>query len=121
MEKPFDFGAVLKDLRKQKGYTQKRLAEVLNVSETTISKYESNTAVPPFETVRAIAAWFNISVDSLAGNEVPHTISLYGLSEIQIDIVKELVKIYSNKNNLTGTGLSSKEYELLGRIMESFV
>ena len=121
MKTPFDFGAVLKDLRKQKGYTQKRLAEVLNVSETTISKYESNAAVPPFETVRAIAAWFNISVDSLAGNEAPHTISLYGLSETQIDIVKELVKIYNNKNNLNGTGLSSKEYELLGRIMESFV
>lgn len=121
MEKPFDFGVVLKDLRKQKGYTQKRLAEVLNVSETTISKYESNTAVPPFETVCAIAAWFNISIDSLAGNEAPHTISLYGLTESQIEIVKELVKIYNKKNNLTGSGLSSNGYELLGKIIESLV
>lgn len=121
MEKPFDFGAVLKNLRKQKGYTQKRLAEVLNVSETTISKYESNTAVPPFETVRAIAAWFNISIDSLAGNEAPHSIPLYGLTESQIEIVKELVRIYNKRNNLSENRLSVKEYELLGRIMESLV
>lgn len=120
MGNPFDFGAVLKDLRKQKGYTQKRLAEVLNVSETTISKYESNTATPPFETVRAIAAWFNISLDSLSGNEAPHTISLYGLTDSQIEIIKELTKLFNEKNSSTGNALSNKQYELLGRIVESF-
>lgn len=121
MKPPFDFGAVLRDLRKQKGYTQKRLSEVLNVSETTISKYESNTAVPPFETVRAIAAWFNVSLDSLSGNEPPSTISLYGLNESQIAIIKELVKLYNEKNGSTANMFSSKQYELLGRIVESLL
>lgn len=120
METPFDFGAVLKDLRKQKGYTQKRLAEILNVSETTISKYESNTATPPFETVRAIAAWFNISLDSLSGNEAPHTIPLYGLNDNQIEIIEELSKLFNEKNQSTGKTLSKKQYELLGKIVECF-
>lgn len=121
MSTPYDFGAVLRDLRKQKGYTQKRLAEVLNVSETTISKYESNTAVPPFETVRAIAAWFNVSIDSLAGNEEPHKVSLYGLTDVQIAIVKELVQQYNKKNSAVANGLTNKQYELLGRIIESIM
>lgn len=121
MKTPFDFGAVLRELRRQKGYTQKRLAEVLNVSETTISKYESNTAVPPFETVCAIAAWFHVSLDSLAGNEPPHTIALHSLTTEQIEIIEELVKLYNEKNCSAGNRLSGKEYELLGRIVKSLV
>ena len=121
METPFDFGSVLKNIRRQKGYTQKRLAEVLNVSETTISKYESNTAVPPFETVCSIAAWFNVSLDTLAGNEPPHTVSLYGLTDSQTAIIKELVELYNEKNHSVLNSLSSKQYELLGRIVESLV
>ena len=121
MDIPFDFGSVLRTIRIQKGYTQKRLAEILNVSVTTISKYESNTVVPPFETLRAIAKWFNVSLDTLAGNEPPLTVSLYGLSDNQAAIIKELVTMYNEKNCLVLNTLSSKKYELLGRIVESFV
>lgn len=121
MNTPFDFGAALRDLRKQKGYTQKRLAEVLNVSETTISKYESNTAVPPFDTVQAIAAWFNVSLDSLAGRENPHTVPLYGLTDSQAAIIKDLVKLFNEKNISAGKTLSKEQYELLGRIVESLI
>ena len=121
MKTPFDFGAVLRELRRQRGYTQKRLAEVLNLSETTISKYESNTAVPPFETVREIAAWFNVSLDTLAGNEAPRMVALYGLTDGQVDIVKELANLYNEKNSSMGDKLSSKEYELLGKIVASLV
>ena len=119
MKAPFDFGASLRELRKQKGYTQKRLAEVLNLSETTISKYESNTAVPPFETVMAIAAWFNVSIDTLAGNTPPSTVSLYGLTDKQAEIVRELVRAYGEKNGSISGKLSAKDYELVGRIVES--
>ncbi|MCH5211534.1 MAG: helix-turn-helix transcriptional regulator [Oscillospiraceae bacterium] len=120
MNNPFDFGAVLRNLRKQRGYTQKRLAKVLNVSETMISKYESNTAAPTFETVRTIASWFNVSIDSLAGNERPYTVSVSGLTNGQIEIVRELVKLYNEKNNSAVNTLTGKQYELLGRIVESF-
>lgn len=119
MNTPFDFGASLRELRKQKGYTQKRLAEVLNLSETTISKYESNTAVPPFETVRAIAAWFNVSVDTLAGNVQPTTVSLYGLTDKQTEIIRELVRAYGEKNSAMGN--IGKKYELIGKVAESLV
>ncbi len=121
MKIPFDFGASLKELRKQKGYTQKRLAEVLNVSETTISKYESNIAAPPFDTVRAIAAWFNVSIDELAGNEPPLTLSLHGLNDNQAEIVKALVALYNEKNNAPTNIPERTQYELLGRIVESIV
>ena len=119
MQKPFDFGATLKNLRKQRGYTQKRLAAVLDLSETTISKYESNIAVPPFETIRAIAAWFNVSIDVLAGNEPPNTVSLDGLDQQQIETIQALVKSYSAKNHNISS--AQQDYELLGHVADCLI
>lgn len=119
MKEAFDFGANLKKLRKERGYTQHRLSEVLNVSETMISKYESNTATPPFETIQTIAAWFHVSIDSLAGNEPPNTISVSGLTDAQTKIIKELIKVYNEKNSHSMCKFTSENYELLGRILES--
>ena len=121
MKNALDFGNTLKELRKERGYTQKRLAEILNVSETTISKYESNIVVPPFETVRTIAAWFNISIDSLAGNEPPHYVSLYGLNDKQTDIIQKLIELFVEKNTTILNITNDKQYELLGRITESLL
>ena len=118
MKKPFDFGATLRELRKQKGYTQKRLAEALNLSETTISKYENNTAIPPFETVVAIAVWFNVSLDTLAGNIPSNCISLYGLSEQQTEIIKDLVNVYTQTRHPTRKETEIK-YELIVRVVKS--
>ena len=63
----------------------------------------------------------NISIDSLAGNEAPHTIPPYGLTDGNIEIVKEFVRIYNKRNNIAESGLYTKEYELLGRVIANFV
>ena len=88
----YDFGCVLKKLRRERGLTQKQLGSRLNLSEATISKYESNTAAPPFETMRAIAAVLDVSLDLLYGNEPAATLSLRGLSEEQSAIMQDLAE-----------------------------
>ncbi len=121
MKEPFDFGSALRRIRKQKGYTQKRLGEILNLSETTISKYESNTASPPFETLCEIAAWFNVPLDYFSGNSAGDTVAIKGLNKEQREMVTELVTIYAKINESGGKDLSSDQYELLGKIVESFM
>lgn len=121
MKEPFDFGSTLRRIRKQKGYTQKRLGDMLNLSETTISKYESNTASPPFETVFEIAAWFNVPLDYFSGNFAGDTVAIKGLNKGQREIITELVSIYAEKNESGRKKLSQNQYDLLGKIVESFV
>ena len=56
----YDLGALIRSLRKERKITQKKLGEMLDVTEGTISKYEANTMTPPFETLRSIASIFNV-------------------------------------------------------------
>ena len=57
----------LKELREQRRLNQEGLARELNVSQSTISAYEVGDRVPDLETLIAIANFFHVSLDYLAG------------------------------------------------------
>lgn len=70
-----EFNEKLQTLRKQKGLTQEKLAEVLFVSRTAISKWESGRGVPNIESLKAISKYFSISIDDLLSGEELLTIA----------------------------------------------
>ena len=66
-----EFNEKLQELRKQKNLTQEELAEVLFVSRTAVSKWESGRGYPNIESLKLIAKYFNITIDELlSGNEL---------------------------------------------------
>ena len=114
----FDLGANLKSLRKSKGWTQKRLAELLDISEASISKYESNIASPPIETLRAYAQLFKVSLDELLGNQGSAQMSLHGLTDAQIGVLQQLADTF-RKSSLSSAELSQTDpYSVIGKIAE---
>jgi len=70
-----DFGKKLQELRKQKGLTQEELAEAIFVSRTAVSKWESGRGYPSLESLKAIAKFFSVTVDSLLSGEQILTIA----------------------------------------------
>lgn len=62
-------GAFIAALRKEKGYTQSNLAELLNVSNRTVSKWENGDGFPDITILPDIAAVFEITVDELLSGE----------------------------------------------------
>ena len=64
-----EFSEKLQALRKQKNLTQEELAEILFVSRTAISKWESGRGYPNIESLKAIAKFFGISIDELLSGE----------------------------------------------------
>ena len=70
-----EFNEKLQKLRKQKGLTQEELAEVLFVSRTAISKWESNRGYPNIDSLKSIAAFFGITIDELLSGEELLTIA----------------------------------------------
>ncbi len=55
----------LKYLRNLNNISQKELAEKLNISRESISKYEKNEQEPSFATLKKIAKYFNVTIDYL--------------------------------------------------------
>lgn len=63
------FSNNLKKLRKERGLTQKELADALGIAKSTISMYENNNREPDFETEELIADFFNVDMNTLRGKQ----------------------------------------------------
>ena len=63
------FGEKLKDLRLEKGIGQVELAKALGVSKGIVSLWENNLREPKLSCLIAIAQFFGVSIDFLAGLE----------------------------------------------------
>ena len=61
------FSEKLLSLRKQKGLSQEDLADKLNVTRQTVSKWELDQTVPDMNKLVEISKLFEISLDELTG------------------------------------------------------
>lgn len=66
-----EFNNKLYELRKQKGLSQEELANRLNVSRQTVSKWEVGDSTPDMEKLIAMSDLFGISLDELILNKAP--------------------------------------------------
>ena len=57
----------LKELRKEKGITQNKLAHDINLARSTISMYENGLSEPNLEILIQLSKYFNVSTDCLLG------------------------------------------------------
>jgi transcriptional regulator with XRE-family HTH domain len=64
-----EFNEKLQELRKKKGLTQEELADILFVSRTAVSKWESGRGYPNIESLRDISKYFCVSIDDLLSGE----------------------------------------------------
>lgn len=55
----------IKSIRKQKGWTQKKLGDLCNIAESTIRRYELGLLNPKIETVQKIADALDVPISSL--------------------------------------------------------
>lgn len=62
-------GSFIAALRKANGMTQKELAEALNVSDKTVSRWEHDEGAPDLSLIPIIAEIFNVSCDELLRGE----------------------------------------------------
>ena len=64
-----EFNEKLQELRKKKGLTQEELAEILFVSRTAVSKWESGRGMPSIDSLKTISKFFAVTLDDLLSGE----------------------------------------------------
>jgi transcriptional regulator with XRE-family HTH domain len=62
-------GAFLKELRKEKDLTQEQLAEKLNVSGRTVSRWETGSNMPDISLLIEIADFYDVSIPEIVNGE----------------------------------------------------
>ena len=71
------FNTKLRELRNYKGITQAELAKHLDVTQQAVGRWEKAITSPDYETLKKLAAYFNVTTDYLLGRtdepHAPHT------------------------------------------------
>lgn len=62
-------GLFLKELRKEKKLTQEQLAEYFNVSDRTVSRWETGTNMPDLSLLIEIADFYNVDIREIIDGE----------------------------------------------------
>lgn len=58
-------GLRIKELREKQGYTQLKLAEILNMEASNLSKIERGVQIPKEESLEKLAQAFNVNLRDL--------------------------------------------------------
>lgn len=57
-------------LRKKNGWSQEELAEKMNISRQSVSKWESGASIPDIDRIVALSGLFGVSTDYLLKDEI---------------------------------------------------
>lgn len=95
----YDFGLILKSLRKKKRLSQEQVAKRLNLTKASISGYENNIITPGIETIKELAILYNTTSDYLLGLDKKESVSIDGLTPRQKDIIETLILEFRSENS----------------------
>lgn len=98
-----ELGAKIYQLRKLAGMTQEQLADKLNISRQTLSKWENGTSIPDIESVVRLSALFQTSLEELLLEEKEH-VEKKGM-QITLEDMMRINAHNRRRNLLLGSGL----------------
>lgn len=84
-----NIGEKLFELRKEKKLSQEEVADKLNVTRQTVSKWETNQSTPDFDKIVPLCELFGISTEELLTGKKPETEGNKELDEVSENVKKE--------------------------------
>ena len=87
-----DFANTIYQIRMEKKLTQKDLADLIGVSDRTISKWENGTTVPDLETIKRLCKALGTSPDSIVKSKKNYKDVLYDFKRRLCNILNYLLK-----------------------------
>lgn len=106
------FGERLIELRKEKGFTQKHVANIISVAQPTYALYEADKREPTFETLIKIAHFFEVTTDYLLGLDDARTYDetiLQMLLEVRDNRIRKYRKCLCDVYNMIGDVLNANQ------------
>lgn len=105
-----DLGKKLFELRKSKNLSQEDVADKLNVTRQTVSKWETNQSTPDFDKIVPLCDLYGISTDELLKDEVKKE-----QEEGEVEIKKNIYE------NMTKNEINQKSAEIVSSSILIFI
>jgi len=86
-----DIADKIKALRESRGITQAELARQLGVTRSGVNAWEMGLSVPSTQYVVDLALFFKVSTDFLLGIDSSSTLSIEGLSDSDVCMLRTLI------------------------------
>lgn len=81
----------IKSLREQQNKTQAELAKILGITRSSVNAWEMGISVPSTQYVVELANIFEVSTDYILGVNNSATISVAGLNDKDIELVRGII------------------------------
>lgn len=88
-------GKFLKELRKEKGFTQEQLGEKISVTNKTISRWENGNYMPPIECLEMLSDIYKISINEIVAGE---RVTEDKIKEVAEENISSVLTDLQNKN-----------------------
>ena len=105
-------GNKIYQLRKLSGMTQEQLAEKLNISRQTLSKWENESNMPDIESIVHMSKLFQISLDELLLDEKEE--------QIQQITLEDLARIYTYNRKMSLLLCTGLLFLVIGILLAAF-
>ena len=117
MNRDYDFGNYLTELRKKKGYSQFQLGKLVGVSDKAVSKWETGVSRPKMQVIRKLAAFLDADVYKLLGlkQDEPDEDTPLKVPETEEDVIKSImadIEAYKQAISDAEGALEAAEMEL---------
>lgn len=83
-------GEKIAKLRKQSGWSQEDLAEQLNISRQSVSKWESGNSIPDLDKIVKMSTIFDVSTDYLLKDELEEPVPSESVPQYEQEIVRSI-------------------------------
>lgn len=111
---------LLKQLRKQKNYTQAQVAAKLNVSSTTVSLWENNQKKPLTEHIIGLSELYNEPLSIFVGKKPKKCVEIDKLTDNQQTILRLLVEEMHHKDCIK-QNLTKRQHDILSALFDEFI
>lgn len=88
----------IKSLREQQNKTQAELAKILGITRSSVNAWEMGVSVPSTQYVVELANIFEVSTDYILGVKNSATISVAGLNDKDVELVRGIILHLRDKN-----------------------
>ncbi len=89
----------IKSLREQQNKTQAELAKILGITRSSVNAWEMGISVPSTQYVVELANIFEVSTDYILGVKNSATISVAGLNDKDVELVRGIILHLREKTN----------------------